>query len=98
MSGKPKNEHHPENVSAQPHFHQAAREIQRYGTVSHSLPLGLEEPVRLEMTEQLHLLLADTMTELDARVEEHVSQLPPAVQIPFRLHAIYGFSAAHSGK
>jgi len=29
------------------------------------LPLDLEEPVRLEMTEQLNLLLADTMTLRD---------------------------------
>ncbi|MGA7443050.1 MAG: DNA starvation/stationary phase protection protein, partial [Candidatus Sulfotelmatobacter sp.] len=47
-------------VSAQPRLHQRAAEIQRYGTVSHMLPLDLEEPVRLEMTEQLNLLLADT--------------------------------------
>jgi RNA polymerase sigma-70 factor (ECF subfamily) len=37
-------------------------------------------------------------TELDARIEEHISQLPPALQMAFRLHAIYGFSAPHSGK
>ena len=37
-------------------------------------------------------------TELTARVEEHISQLPPALQIAIRLHAIYGFSALHSGK
>ena len=51
-----------EKVSAQPRLHQSAAEIQAYGTVSHMLPLELEEPVRLEMTEQLNLLLADTMT------------------------------------
>ena len=37
-------------------------------------------------------------TELNARVEEHISQLPPALQMAFRLHAIFGFSAPHSGK
>lgn len=47
-----------ENISAQPHLHQHSREIQPYGTVSHALPLELEEPVRLEMTEQLNQLLA----------------------------------------
>jgi starvation-inducible DNA-binding protein len=52
-------------VSAQPRLHQRAAEIQHYGTVSHMLPLDLEEPVRLEMTEQLNLLLADTMTLRD---------------------------------
>ena len=37
-------------------------------------------------------------TELNARVEEHVNQLPPALQTAFRLHAIGGFSAAHLSK
>lgn len=37
-------------------------------------------------------------SELHARVEEHVSQLPPALQVAIRLHAIYGFSATDSGK
>jgi hypothetical protein len=50
------------NVSAQPRFHQRAGEIQAYGTVNHALPLELEEPVRLQMTEQLNQLLADTIT------------------------------------
>src|SRR5260370_11433158 len=50
-------------ASAQPHLHQ--REIQAYGTVNHALPLDLEEPVRLEITEQLNQLLADTMTIRD---------------------------------
>ena len=48
------------NINAQPRFHQRAGEIQAYGTVNHALPLELEEPVRLEMTEQLNQLLADT--------------------------------------
>src|SRR5208282_1260547 len=52
-------------VSSQPRLHQRAPEIQAYGTVSHMLPLDLEEPVRLEMTEQLNLLLADTSTLRD---------------------------------
>ena len=46
-------------ISAQPHLHQRAGEIQAYGTVNHALPLELEAPVRLEMTEQLNQLLAD---------------------------------------
>jgi starvation-inducible DNA-binding protein len=54
-----------ETINAQPRLHQHAREIQQYGTVSHQLPLELEEPVRLEMTEQLNRLLADTMTLRD---------------------------------
>jgi starvation-inducible DNA-binding protein len=71
MSGKQKHERGTGKVSAQPYFHQTAREIQSYGTVSHLLPLGLEEPVRLEMTEQLNLLLADTMTLRDLYKKSH---------------------------
>ncbi|MGA8270075.1 MAG: DNA starvation/stationary phase protection protein [Candidatus Sulfotelmatobacter sp.] len=58
-------------TSAQPRLHQSAPEIQAYGTVSHMLPLDLEEPVRLEMTEQLNLLLADTMTLRDLYKKSH---------------------------
>ena len=71
MSGKQNHERDSGNVSAQPHFHQSAPEIQPYGTVSHLLPLGLEEPVRLEMTEQLNALLADTMTLRDLYKKSH---------------------------
>jgi len=59
------------NISAQPRLHQRASEIQRFGTVSHMLPLELEEPVRLEMTEQLNQLLADTMTLRDLYKKSH---------------------------
>jgi starvation-inducible DNA-binding protein len=62
---------HQTTISAQPRIHQTAREIQAYGTVSHALPLALEEPVRLEMTEQLNLLLADTMTLRDLYKKSH---------------------------
>src|ERR1700693_2076583 len=58
-------------VTAQPHFNQRAPEIQKYGTVSHALPLELEEPVRLEMTEHLNQLLADTMTLRDLYKKSH---------------------------
>ena len=37
-------------------------------------------------------------TELKARVEEQVRQLPPALQTAFRLRAIYGLSAPHSAR
>jgi starvation-inducible DNA-binding protein len=58
-------------VSAQPRLHQTAAEIQAYGTVSFLLPLELEEPVRLEMTEQLNQLLADSMTLRDLYKKSH---------------------------
>src|SRR5437899_7195092 len=58
-------------VTAQPRIHQHAREIQECGTVTHALPLDLEEPVRLEMTEQLNQILADTMTLRDLYKKHH---------------------------
>jgi starvation-inducible DNA-binding protein len=39
--------------------------------VTHALPLELEEPVRLEMTERLNELLADTMTIRDLYKKSH---------------------------
>src|SRR5215469_9297300 len=59
------------NVSAQPHLHQHAAVIQPYGTVNHALPLELEEPVRLEMTERLNQILADTITIRDLYKKSH---------------------------
>jgi starvation-inducible DNA-binding protein len=58
-------------ASAQPHFHQTARELQAFGTVTSVMPLQLIEPVRLEMTEQLNQLLADTMTLRDLYKKSH---------------------------
>jgi len=52
-------------LGAQPWFQQNAPEIQAYDTVNHLLPLELEEPVRLELTECLNELLADTITLCD---------------------------------
>lgn len=73
-------------VSAQPRLHQRAAEIQAYGTVSHMLPLDLEEPVRLEMTEQLNLLLADTMTLRDLYKKSHWQVAGPTF---YQLHLLF---------
>ena len=74
------------DISAQPHFHQRAREIQAYGTVNHALPLGLEEPVRLEMTEQLNQLLADTITLRDLYKKSHWQVAGPTF---YQLHLLF---------
>jgi len=74
------------NISAQPRFHQRTREIQSYGTVSHMLPLELEEPVRLEMTEQLNQLLADAMTIRDLYKKSHWQVAGPTF---YQLHLLY---------
>jgi len=75
-----------ERISAQPRFHQRAGEIQPYGTVSHLLPLELEEPVRLEMTEQLNQLLADTMTLRDLYKKSHWQVAGPTF---YQLHLLF---------
>jgi starvation-inducible DNA-binding protein len=76
----------PERVSAQPRLHQRADEIQAYGTVSHLLPLDLEEPVRLEMTAQLNRLLADTMTLRDLYKKSHWQVAGPTF---YQLHLLF---------
>jgi len=76
--------HH--TVSAQPRFHQRAGAIQEYGTVTHALPLDLEEPVRLEMTEQLNQVLADTMTLRDLYKKSHWQVAGPTF---YQLHLLF---------
>jgi len=73
-------------ITAQPRIHQRAAEIQAYGTVSHALPLELEETVRLEMTEQLNLLLADTMTLRDLYKKSHWQVAGPTF---YQLHLLF---------
>jgi len=73
-------------ISAQPRFHQRAGEIQAYGTVSHMLPLELEEPVRLEVTENLNQLLADTMTLRDLYKKSHWQVAGPTF---YQLHLLF---------
>src|SRR5499425_3189469 len=73
-------------TNAQPRFHQRAREIQAYGTVNHALPLELEEPVRLEMTEQLNQMLADTMTLRDLYKKSHWQVAGPTF---YQLHLLF---------
>jgi starvation-inducible DNA-binding protein len=78
------NNHH--TISAQPRIHQRARELQAYGTVTHALPLELEEPVRLEMTERLNQLLADSMTLRDLYKKSHWQVTGPTF---YQLHLLF---------
>jgi starvation-inducible DNA-binding protein len=75
-----------EKITAQPRLGQKASEIQAFGTVSFVLPLELEEPVRLEMTEQLNQLLADTMTLRDLYKKSHWQVAGPTF---YQLHLLY---------
>ena len=74
------------SITAQPRLHQRAREIQAYGTVSHALPLELEEPVRVQMTNQLNQLLADTMTLRDLYKKCHWQVAGPTF---YQLHLLF---------
>jgi starvation-inducible DNA-binding protein len=73
-------------VTAQPRLHQTAPEIQAYGSVSHNLPLELEEPVRLEITERLNQLLADTITIRDLYKKSHWQVAGPTF---YQLHLLF---------
>src|SRR4030095_6186859 len=73
-------------LSAQPRLHQRAKELQPYGTVSTLLPLDLEEPVRLEMTEQLNQLLADAITLRDLYKKSHWQVAGPTF---YQLHLLF---------
>jgi len=72
--------------SAEPRVHQRAREIQQFGTVTHAFSLELEEPVRLEMTEQLNQLLADSMTLRDLYKKSHWQVTGPTF---YQLHLLF---------
>jgi len=73
-------------VNAQPRLHQRAGEIQAYGTVTHALPLDLEEPVRVHITNQLNQLLADTMTLRDLYKKCHWQVAGPTF---YQLHLLF---------
>jgi starvation-inducible DNA-binding protein len=73
-------------LNAQPRIHQRAKEIQPYGSVSHALPLDLEEDVRLEMTEQLNLMLADSITLRDLYKKSHWQVAGPTF---YQLHLLF---------
>jgi len=72
--------------SAEPRVHQRGREIQAYGTVTHAFHLELEEPVRMEITEKLNQLLADSMTLRDLYKKAHWQVIGPTF---YQLHLLY---------
>jgi starvation-inducible DNA-binding protein len=84
MAKKPVSGNH--KLNSQPRIHQKAAEIQKYGTVTHALPLELEEPVRLEMTERLNQLLADTITLRDLYKKHHWQVAGPTF---YQLHLLF---------
>jgi starvation-inducible DNA-binding protein len=73
-------------LSAEPRVHQKSREIQRYGSVTHAFHLELENPIRLEITEQLNQLLADSMTLRDLYKKSHWQVAGPTF---YQLHLLF---------
>jgi starvation-inducible DNA-binding protein len=73
-------------LSAEPRVHQRAPEIQPFGTVTHVFHLELDEPIRLEMTEQLNQLLADSMTLRDLYKKSHWQVAGPTF---YQLHLLF---------
>ena len=73
-------------LTAQPHYPQRAHEIQAFGTVINRMPLQLEEAVRLEMSEQLNQLLADTITMRDLYKKSHWQVSGPTF---YQLHLLF---------
>jgi starvation-inducible DNA-binding protein len=86
MSKKQNHSNATGKISAQPRLHQRAREVQQFGTVTQLPPLELEEPVRLESTERLNQLLADTMTLRDLYKKSHWQVSGPTF---YQLHLLF---------
>lgn len=75
-----------DRVSPQPRLHQRATELQEFGAVTHALPLELEESARMEMTEVLNQLLADSMTLRDLYKKCHWQVSGPTF---YQLHLLF---------
>jgi starvation-inducible DNA-binding protein len=69
-----------------PKWKQKANEIQKFGTVIKSLPIGLDETVRLQMVEMLNQILADTITMRDLYKKSHWQVSGPTF---YQLHLLF---------
>lgn len=69
-----------------PHWHQNAKEIQKFGTVIRSLPIGIDEEKRTLICEQLNLLLADTASLRDLYKKSHWQVGGPTF---YQLHLLF---------
>ncbi|MBV8550116.1 MAG: DNA starvation/stationary phase protection protein [Acidobacteriaceae bacterium] len=75
-----------EQVIVHPQLHQRGHEIQPFGSVRHLVPLDLEEVVRIEVTDRLNHLLADTMTLRDLYKKSHWQVTGPTF---YQLHLLF---------
>jgi starvation-inducible DNA-binding protein len=69
-----------------PHWHQNAKEIQKFGTVISDMPIGLDEAARLEITRHLNVLLADTASLRDLYKKSHWHVSGPTF---YQLHLLF---------
>jgi starvation-inducible DNA-binding protein len=69
-----------------PHWHQTAKEIQKFGTVIKDMPIGLDEEARLEITGRLNVLLADTASLRDLYKKSHWHVSGPTF---YQLHLLF---------
>ncbi|HTZ89794.1 MAG TPA: DNA starvation/stationary phase protection protein [Alloacidobacterium sp.] len=69
-----------------PHWHQNAKEIQKFGTVIKDMPIGLSEDARLEIAGRLNVLLADTASLRDLYKKSHWHVSGPTF---YQLHLLF---------
>jgi starvation-inducible DNA-binding protein len=69
-----------------PQWHQHVKEIQKYGTVVKDLPIGLAEDARVEITNRLNVLLADTASLRDLYKKSHWQVSGPTF---YQLHLLF---------
>lgn len=69
-----------------PHWHQNASEIQKFGTVIKDMPIGISEDTRVEITNRLNVLLADTASLRDLYKKSHWHVAGPTF---YQLHLLF---------
>ncbi|WP_263418511.1 Dps family protein [Terriglobus albidus] len=69
-----------------PHWHEKAKEIQKYGSVVKDLPNALESDVREAMCARLNQLLADSITLRDMYKKHHWQVAGPTF---YQLHLLF---------
>ncbi len=69
-----------------PHWHQHAKEIQKFGTVIRDLPIGIGEKTRTEICDRLNVLLADTASLRDLYKKSHWQVGGPTF---YQLHLLF---------
>ncbi len=69
-----------------PRWHEQAKEIQKWGTVTQDLPLGLDADVRSKSCKLLNQLLADSITLRDMYKKHHWQVAGPTF---YQLHLLF---------